>query len=189
MGALGSAITYLTVSLHQQQGLSAVDAGFFLGVLQLGGVVGRVGWGMLSDRLGSRGRTMSLVGIVTVAASLAMAALGQRAVPALALGALVFVLGLSAMGWNTVYIALCAEAGPADRAATVVALGTTVTFTGMVTVTPVFGLIADRSGGFVLPWTFLAALTFVGVLLALGVKDLAGRGPRGGNGMPASAAD
>ena len=189
MGALGSAITYLTVSLHQQQGLSAVDAGFFLALLQLGGVVGRVGWGMLSDRLGSRGRTMSLAGGVTVAASLAMAALGHRAIPALPLGVLVFVLGLSAMGWNTVYIALCAEAGPVDRAATVVGLGTTVTFTGMVTVTPVFGLIADRSGGFVLSWIFLAALTLVGVLISLGVNDRASRGPRGGNPTPATAAD
>jgi predicted MFS family arabinose efflux permease len=189
MGALGAAITYLTVSLHQQQGLSAVDAGFFLGVLQLGGVVGRVGWGMLSDRLGSRGRTMSLAGTVTVAASLALAVLGHRAVPTLALGALVFVLGISALGWNTIYIALCAEAGPADRAATVVGLGTTVTFTGMVTVTPLFGLIADRSGGFVLSWTFLAALTVVGVLLSLGVRDRASRGPRAANRIPPLAAD
>jgi hypothetical protein len=49
----------------------------------------------------------------------------------------------------------------------------------MVLLTPVFGLIADRAGSFTPSWTFLAALTGVGVLIALGVRDRTDREPRG----------
>jgi hypothetical protein len=49
----------------------------------------------------------------------------------------------------------------------------------MVLLTPVFGLIADRAGSFGPSWIFLAALTAVGVLIALGVEDHAYQEPRG----------
>jgi len=184
MGALGAAVSYLTVSLHQQQGLSPVVAGYYLGILQLGGVVGRVGWGILSDRLGSRGGTMAMAGAVAVAACLAMALVGHNSVPGPLLAAVVLVVGLSTMGWNALYITLCAEVGPANRAATVVGLGTTITFTGMVVLTPVFGVIADAAGSFTPSWLCLAVLAGVGSLIALGIRDRAGRAPR----PPSSAA-
>lgn len=171
MGALGSSVAYLTISLHQQQGLSVVSAGFFLGLLQFGGVIGRVGWGMLSDRLRSRARTMALAGSVAVFSCLAMAGSGLTHLPAAVLAAIVLLLGLSALGWNALYITLSAEVGPAARAATVVGLGTTLTFTGMFVVTAAFGLVADRTGSYTLSWTLLAALAAVGVLIALTAKE------------------
>jgi MFS family permease len=171
MGALGAAVAYLTLSLHQQQGLSVVAAGFFLGLLQLGGVVGRVGWGMLSDRLQSRARAMTLAGTLAVVGCLAMAASGVMRLPAPLLAAIVLLLGLSALGWNALYITLSAEIGPPARAASVVGLGTTVTFTGMFVVTPLFGLIADRTGSYVPAWIAMAGLAGVGVLISLGVRE------------------
>ena len=177
MGALGSAVAYLTISLHQQQGLSAVQAGFFLGLLQFGGVVGRVGWGLLSDRLGSRPRAMTLAGTLAVLSCLAMAGSGLARLPYLLLALVVLLLGLSAMGWNALYITLSAEVGPAARAASVVGLGTTMTFTGMFAITPVFGLIADRSGTYTASWLCLAALGAAGVLVMLRVREPRSRAP------------
>jgi ACS family hexuronate transporter-like MFS transporter len=171
MGALGAAVSYLTVTLHQEQGLGPVLAGVYLGVLQLGGVIGRVGWGMLSDRLGSRGRTMTITGAVSVLACLAMAVVARQALPAAALVLVILVVGLSTMGWNALYITLCAEIGPPDRAATVVALGTTITFTGMVVLTPLFGLIADHAGSFSPSWLCLAGLVLAATLVAAGIRD------------------
>jgi ACS family hexuronate transporter-like MFS transporter len=171
MGALGAAVSYLTVTLNQAQRLAPVLAGVYLGVLQLGGVLGRVGWGMLSDRLGSRGRTMTMTGAVSVLSCLGMALVAHQPLPAALLAPVILVVGLSTMGWNALYITLCAEIGPADRAATVVALGTTITFTGMVILTPLFGLIADRAGSFSLSWLCLAALLLSATVIAGGIRD------------------
>lgn len=169
MGALGCSVTYLAVSLHEQAGLSAVQAGLFLAVLQVGGIAGRIGWGVLSDRLGSRGLTMLMTGGLAVVACLAMAQVrGAVAVPLLV--GLCFLLGLSTMGWNALYITLTAEAVPVHRAATAIGAGTTVTFIGMFAVTPVFGAIADGYG-YGTAWLALAGWTLLGTLVALAVRD------------------
>jgi MFS family permease len=171
MGALGCAVAYLTVSLHEDAGLSPVWAGVMLAFLQLGGVAGRLGWGVLSDRMGSRGTAMTLSGALAVVACLVFAALGHRGVPTAALIGGAFLLGLACMGWNALYITLTAEVVPIEHAATAVGAGATVTFTGMFAVPPVFGLIADHTGSFFWSWVALGGWALVGTLLATGVRD------------------
>lgn len=73
MGVQGSAASYLTLSLHEEVGLSVVVAGAFLAVFQVGGIAGRIGWGVVSDKIGRRGPVMLLVGLVAMASCLAMA--------------------------------------------------------------------------------------------------------------------
>ena len=170
MGALGCSVTYIAVAVHQDAGLSVYDAGLVLGMLQVGGIVGRAGWGIWSDRMRSRGRVMAQVGGIAVAACLATGALGHGRPPLLLLLVLAFALGLSTLGWNALYITLSSEVAP-HRAATVVGAGSTVTFTGMLLATPVFGAIADRSGSYAPAWFALAAWTAAGALLALTVRD------------------
>src|SRR5262249_57729057 len=75
MGALGCVVAYLAVSLNQDAGLSPVRAGLLLAVLQVGGITGRLGFGVLSDRVGSRGIVMALSGALAVLASPAIAPL------------------------------------------------------------------------------------------------------------------
>lgn len=170
MGTLGCSVTYVATSLHQDAGLSVLDAGLVLGVLQVGGIAGRAGWGIWSDRLRSRGRVMFQVGVIAVGSCLAMGAFGHGRPPLLLLLLLAFTLGISAMGWNALYITLSSEVTP-ERAATVVGAGSTVTFTGMLLVTPVFGAIADRSGSYMLAWFALAGWSVLGTLAALFVAD------------------
>jgi len=170
MGALGCSVTYLAVALHEGLGLSAVAAGGYLAVLQLGGLTGRIGWGVLSDRIGSRGGAMVTCACLSVAGCLAMALLRGPAAPLL-LALVSFGLGLSTMGWNALYITLSADAVPISGAATAVGAGTTVTFTGMFLVTPLFGLIADHTGSYTVSWLALAAWCGAGVLVGLGIRD------------------
>ena len=180
MGALGCAVAYLAVSLHDDAGLSPVRAGLLLAVLQIGGIAGRLGWGMLSDRLGSRGRAMALAASVAVVAALAMALLGHGAAGVPVLVVVVLLLGLSCMGWNALYITLSAEVVPIRNAATAVGAGSTITFTGMFLVPPVFGLIADHTGSYSWSWLALACWALVGALLATTIRDRtrpAGSGP------------
>jgi MFS transporter, ACS family, hexuronate transporter len=171
MGALGSVVAYLAVSLNQDAGLSPVRAGLLLAVLQVGGIAGRLGFGVLSDRLGSRGAVMALSAGLAIVACAAMALFGHRGTGAAGLVLIAFLLGLSCMGWNALYITLSAEVVPVQHAATAVGAGTTITFIGMFLVPPVFGLIADHTGSYALSWLALAGWSAVGLLVALTVRD------------------
>src|SRR5207302_8107811 len=62
MAALGATVTYTTVTLHEGAGLGAVAAGFVLALVQVGATIGRIGWGLLSDRLGRRAPVMVING-------------------------------------------------------------------------------------------------------------------------------
>lgn len=166
MGVLGAGVTYLPNSLHQSAGLSVVLAARLLAVLQLGGLVGRIGWGLVSDRAG-RGLTMATTGLLACAACLCMAWLAHRGTPLVSLGGVAFLLGLSGMGWNALYIAVVAEAVPIHHAASAIGIGTAITFTGMFVGAPLYGLLADHSGGYTLPWVALAGWALLGVLLLL----------------------
>jgi len=171
MGALGCVVAYLAVSLNQDAGLSPVRAGLLLAVLQVGGITGRLGFGVLSDRLGSRGIVMALSGALAVFASLAMARFGHGTAGVAGLAAIAFFLGLSCMGWNALYITLSAETVPVQNAATAVGAGTTVTFIGMFAIPPVFGVIADHAGSYVWSWLALGAWALLGTVLALAIRD------------------
>ena len=185
MGALGCVVAYLAASLNQDAGLSPVRAALLLAVLQVGGMAGRLGYGVLSDRLGSRGAVMTVSAALAVLACLAMGLLGHGAAGGTVLAILAFLLGLSCMGWNALYITLTAEVVPVQNAATAVGASTTVTFTGMLSVPPVFGLIADHTGSYAWSWLTLAAWAVVGLLVSLAIRD---GGVRGGAARADAAA-
>jgi len=173
MGALASAVGYLGLSVHEGSGLSAVEAGRVLAVLQLGGIAGRIGWGALSDRMQRRVPAMILAGVLAAISSAAMAlAHGHRDI--VLLGVLAFLLGSSVMGWNALYITLASEAVPARAAASALGAGFTVSFTGMFIVAPIFGFLADLTGGYVLPWSALALWCAIGTAVGLGLREPAG---------------
>jgi MFS family permease len=171
MGALGCVVAYLAVSLNQDAGLSPVRAGLLLAVLQVGGIAGRLGFGVLSDRLGARGPVMVLSGALAVLSCTAMALAGHGAAGLPGLVLIAFGLGLSCMGWNALYITLSAEAVPIENAATAVGTGTSFTFLGMFAVPPVFGLVADRTGSYTWSWLALGAFALAGTLIGLAIRD------------------
>lgn len=175
-GVLGATVTYVPVTLHLGAGLSVVAAAGLLALLQVGGLTGRIGWGLLSDRAGHTS-TMAITGLLCAAACLLMAWLGRTGTPVVVLACLAFLLGLSALGWNALYIAITAESVPLHHAASAIGIGTAITFTGMFVGAPLYGLLADHSGGYTDSWAALAAWAVLGSL-ALLVGRPRGAGPR-----------
>jgi predicted MFS family arabinose efflux permease len=170
MGALGSAVAYLGVAMHQQIGVSPIVAGYLLATLQLGGISGRLAWGVLSDRIGRRAPAMLACGVLAIIACLAMAFL-RASVPIVLVVVLAFLLGLAAMGWNALYLTLVSDQVPVASAATGIGAGLTISFSGMFIATPIFGLIADRAGSYTPAWIALAAWALFGTLLAFGIRE------------------
>src|SRR5262249_12778930 len=152
------------VSLNQDAGLGPVQAGLLLAVLQVGGIAGRLGFGILSDRVGGRGQVMVLSGSLAVLSCAAMALAGHGAVGLPGLAAIAFGLGLPCRGWSALYLTLSAGAAPIETAAPAVGPGTTIPFLGMFAIPPLFGLVADRAGSYAWSWLALAAFALAGTL-------------------------
>ena len=117
---------------------------------------------------------MVLVGLVAMGSCLAMASAREDTF-ILLIAVFAFLLGLSAMGWNGVYLTLLSESVPMHAAATAMGASLTIAFVGMFLVSPLFGLVADLTGSYAASWLGLAGWAVVGVVLGL-----LGRQPREG---------
>lgn len=170
MGVQGSSASYLALSLHEEVHLSVVAAGAFLAVFQIGGIAGRIGWGVVSDRVGRREPVLLLVGLVAMGSCLAMSFTGEGTVIPLVV-VFAFLLGCSAMGWNGLYLTLLSESVPIQAAATAMGASLTISFVGMFFATPLFGLIADLTGSYGASWFGLARWTAVGTSLGLLARE------------------
>lgn len=169
MGAMGIAIAYLPVSFHEATRVSIIEATVLLAFLQLGGVIGRIAWGAISDVLGSRGRVMAIcagLGVIAAAAMAATTLMTSTAWPVLALVAT--VLGMATAGWNGLYIATATDIAP-TRPATVIGAGSTFTFTGLFVVTPCFGLLIDATHSYTVAWLALGLWSLIAAAVALRV--------------------
>ncbi|MGE0310670.1 MAG: MFS transporter [Lautropia sp.] len=140
-----SLTTYLVSYLNLGLGWSLVAAGGALSATQAAGVVGRIGWGALSDAgLGAR-RTLLLLAALMIASCLSVGIV-ERDMPHALVLLLVIVFGASAVGWNGVFLAHIARVAPPGQVGAATGASTAFTFLGTVVWAPIFGLIADAAG-------------------------------------------
>jgi ACS family hexuronate transporter-like MFS transporter len=162
-------MAYLSLYLQGVVGLSLLAASSYLALAQGGGVLGRIGFGMLSDRVfaGRRRAPLAIAGCTSALCSMALAFTGPgTAGPWLAALALLF--GFAGIGWNGVQHTLMAELAGPGAAATAVGLGLAISSAGVMLGPPVFGWFVQAAGGYRGPWIGLGATMAVGlVLLAL----------------------
>ena len=169
-------MAFLVLYLETVVGLPLLVASRYLALAQLGGMAGRVLFGMLSDRLfaGQRRAPLVLAGLGSTLATVAMAWTGAGAGPVW-LTALALVFGVVGIGWNGVQHTWMAELAGPRAAGTAGGLGLAVSSLG-VTVGPlVFGQLVTAAGSYRGPWLGLA----LSMLGALGVLALV-REPRRG---------
>jgi MFS family permease len=159
-------MSYLVLYLQGAVGLTLLAASRLLALAQLGGMTGRVLFGMLSDRLfgGRRRLPLVLAGVGSAACSLVVAGTGDGA-SLLGLGLLSFVFGVVGIGWNGVQHTWMAElAGPRD-AGTAVGLGLAVSSAGVTLGPLAFGYVVQTVGGYRGPWITLALTMMVALAL------------------------
>lgn len=157
--------SFLVLYLQQVVGVPLIVAGRYLALAQLSGMVGRIAFGMLSDRVfgGRRRAPLAIAGCGSALCSFLVAGVGTGA-PTMALVPLALAFGFTGIGWNGVQHTLMAELAGPRAAGTAVGLGLAVSSVG-VTVGPVlFGAAVAATGGFRTPWIGLA----ISMLVALG---------------------
>ena len=165
-------ISYVPLFLGEVAGLSAVAAGVVLGQAQVSGALGRIFFGVVSDRLfgGRRRIVLVLAGTATAGLCVVTAWLGAGTpAPVLSLVALAF--GLTGIGWNGVHHTLLAEIAGRESAATAVGLCLAISSVGVIVGAPLFGLAADRLGVYDWGWYGLAAAMLLALALLAGVRE------------------
>lgn len=143
-------VGYLAVYLVDRQGFSPEKAGAALAVGFAAGTVGRIAWGIASDRwFASRATALGLaagggaLGLAIVAAG----ASGWILWPTLAL------VGFCTIGWNGVYLALVADASRVGELGRATGRMLMSLYAGVVCVPPLLGLLHDVTDSWPLTWT------------------------------------
>jgi MFS transporter, ACS family, hexuronate transporter len=165
-------MAYLALYLQAVVGLSLLAASHHLALAQGGGVLGRVAFGLLSDRVfgGRRRAPLAIAGCTSAVCSVAIAFTGPgTSPPSLAVLALVF--GFAGIGWNGVQHTLMAELAGPGAAATAVGLGLAVSSAGVMLGPPVFGWLVQASSGYRGPWLGLAAVMALGLGILAVVRE------------------
>ena len=110
-------------------GLTHVEAGAALACAQAGGLVGPIGWGLVAVRLSAR-RVLVLTGVGMAMAAVVFGSWGAMLGTPAQFG-LAGLFGLTASGWNGVFIAEIARLARVDRVAETTGAVLTASFTGL----------------------------------------------------------
>jgi MFS family permease len=158
-------ITYVPLFLKESMGFSPYWASQALALTQGGAMIGRVGWGVASDRLfgGRRKVVLILIGAMSAVLVMALSFMSPQS-PYYLLLPVLFLAGVSLVGYQGVSYALIGEM--AGRARTGAALGMMITINSACATlgTPFFGYLVDRTGSYAFAWQMLAGLLALGIL-------------------------
>ncbi len=152
--------------------MPVVSAAGYLAQAQATGILGRVGFGLLSDRLfgGRRLIVLFLARAGSMICSVAIAATGP-VTPPWFLSLLTLTFGFAGIGWNGVQHTLMAELAGPRAAGTAVGLGLAVSSLGVTLGPLVFGWTVERTGGYRAAWIGLAASMAVALTLLGRVRE------------------
>lgn len=159
LALMGFAVAMLT----EEIGLTLVTAGVGLAVIQVAGVIGRIGWGAVADRIGSARRTMIATQVISIAAAVATAMLAPGMPTALIFGVL-FLFGISAVGWNGVFMAEVARLAPEGRIGSATGGVLVPVFIGVMIGPMLLTGVHEMLGSYTLSLLVISGLTAISIL-------------------------
>lgn len=162
-------ITYIPLYLKDAMDYSPYWASQALALTQGGAMVGRIGWGVVSDRLfgGRRKIVLILIGAVSVIWFIALSYM-DRDSSSVVLMSVLFLAGVSIVGYQGVSYALIGEISGKTKTGAGLGMMITINAAGATIGTPIFGYIVDRTGSYAPAWQFLAAAITIG-MVAMGI--------------------
>ena len=140
-------MSFLVVYLTETLGRTLIAAGIALTIANVGGIVGRIGWGFVADRWLPPRRLLGTLGLVAGSCALVTAGFGPGW-PTLAVLAVCALFGATAIGWNGVQLAEIARNSPPGQAGAITGASGFVTFFGVVIGPPLFALLVTLTGSY-----------------------------------------
>jgi MFS family permease len=165
-------VAFFALDLHRGAGLALATASLLLAVSQAFGIVGRVAWGGLSDRLLRRGRKplLVLLTVVAILAALLLFAL-PRSLPVGVWIAVAALAGFALIGFQGLWVTMVAEAAGPGRAGAATGFGITFVAAGIAVSPPLYGLVADLTGSYRAIWAALAVVLATALVPAAFVHE------------------
>ncbi len=158
--------TFTVTMLVSDMAFSLIEAGAVLAVLQVAGVCGRVLWGWLADRTGSPSGVLIAITIVTVAGALLMVFLHRDTPPEL-IYLMFAVMGLTAVGWNGVFLAEIARLAPTGLIGSATGSSMVVTFAGVMVGPAAIAGLYLVAGSYTLTFAMFAVVPLVGLFFVV----------------------
>jgi len=159
-------VTYLILYLRDVKKFDLILASSFLALVNIGGILGRIFWGAVSDRLFKGSRKIVLKLLVSLIFLISLILGLNIDLPLVILFFVIFIFGLSAIGWNGVYHAFIVELSGKELAGKAIGISLAIVFIGNLSGPIIFGKIIDISGSYNMAWYFLSA-TMVGAFFLL----------------------
>lgn len=164
-----SLMSYTVTLLVEEIGFTLIAAGLVLSAVQIGGVIGRVSWGVIADKVGNGLGTLMVVGgIIFICSALAFSLNRDWSIEGIYL--LFFIFGFTGMGWNGVAAGEIARIAPKDKITYATAAVLFITYAGVLAGPMVFATAFRLSGSYTATFAVAAILALVGVIVLLLAK-------------------
>jgi len=150
--------SFMVVFLHDRVGFGVGSAGAVLAAAMIAGIVGRIVWGVVADRLIKPRTLLGLLGCAMSLAAFAVAAI-TSSWPLALVFAVSVVYGGTAVGWNGVYLAEVARIAPPGQAAAATGASLAMTYFGVVALPLMFWAIVHFTGSYAVAFAAVGALT------------------------------
>ncbi len=168
-----SLMSFTVTLLVDEVGWTLVTAGVALSCVQVAGVIGRVSWGVIADRLRSSTAVLILIGSAMTVASLTASQI-EADWPQFVVFGFFFVFGIVAVGWNGVFASEAARISPPGNIGHTTGGVLFVTFSGVLFGPVVFSMLYQVTGSYSATFLASAALAALGVVF-LGISRRAAR--------------
>lgn len=156
--------SFFILYLMENIKLTEVTAGFSLTLAMIAGTVGRIGWGVISDRVFNGGRIVTLLVMCLFALLGSLGAIFlQPGSPHLLVFVIAILMGGTLLGFHGVLMALVGEISGAELVGSVAGILVTIAWTGIVLFPVAFGAIADHFG-YRWSWTMVAAAILISIV-------------------------
>jgi ACS family hexuronate transporter-like MFS transporter len=167
----GIVTTFLLLYANEKLGYSLIASGSFLTIAMISGAVGRIIWGVISDRIfkGARKPVILIIAALATLCSATLALWGTNW-PKWLFMPFVVILGMACIGFNSIAILTAAELSEKDKTATSVGFVSTIAWAGLFIGPLFFGTLTDHFGYFC-SWITLAFFSFICFCLSFFLSD------------------
>ena len=165
-------VAFLALDLNQGAGLTLAEGSVLVAVANVAGIVGRVLWGLVSDRHhgGSRKAYLLTINVVGLIGALLLFVVPPTA-PIALIGAIVALAGVALIGYQGLWITMIAEVAGPERVGAATGFAITFVAGAIAASPPLYGLVADLAGTYRAIWAVLAAVLVVALLPAALVRE------------------
>lgn len=164
MGLNGSQMcltTYIVLFSYEKLGISLFLSGMLLVVSEVSGSLGRIAWGIISDRIfnGKRVIILMIITGITAVSSLTVALISSASFWVMA--PIIALFGFSAAGFNGIWMNLASEVVPPEQAGISSGISLTMGSAAVIIVPPLFGFMVDYTGDFMAGWLLITGIMII----------------------------